>query len=239
MFFIKKKKKLTFHAYGPIGQLVDLFPPVLMEENLPSWYKPLPADLGYGLTVKHCAGLKDLFPKTIVMPLWADYEIKTSLMNQPEVRTSFSPPGGPPSVSHSLDHQVTGAWPAYSNIKFSSPWMFWCDEPISCLVTQAVWHQKDPSELQVVPGILEFRHQHQTNINTIIRKDAALEDPIIIRAGTPMIYITPLTEREWDLNVDVWTPSLFGKLFARWDFSNSNGSLQYQRVRSIINRKQT
>jgi len=167
-----KKKKLTIHAYAPIGQLVDLFPPVVMEDNLPDWYKPLPADLGHGLTVKHCPGLKDLFESTIVMPLWADFEIRTSLINQPDVRTSFNPPGGPSHVSHNLSDQVTGAWPAYSNIKFNSPWMFWCDEPISCLVTQATWHQKDPSPLQTVPGILEFRHQHQANINTLIRKDA-------------------------------------------------------------------
>jgi hypothetical protein len=236
MFFIKKKK-LTFHAYAPIGQLVDLFPPTTMEDNLPDWYKSLPADLGHGLTVKHCPGLKDLFPKTIVMPLWADYEVTTSMMNQPDVRTSFSPPGMSPSVSHNLNDQVTGAWPAYSNIKFSSPWMFWCDEPIPCLVTQAVWHQKDPSQLQIVPGILEFRHQHQTNINTIIRKDAALDAPIMLRAGTPMVYITPLTERDWDLNVDTWNQSLFAKLFAKWDFAITNGSLQYQRVRNLINRK--
>jgi hypothetical protein len=235
MFF--KKKKLTFKAYAPIGQLVDLFPPTIMEDSLPDWYKPLPADLGHGLTVKHCPGLKDLFTKSIVFPLWADFEIRTSLHNQPDVRTAFAPPGGQAWVSHNINDQVTGAWPAYSNIKFSNPWMIWCDEPIPCLVTQAVWHQKDPSLIQSVPGILEFRHQHQANINTLIRKDAALDTPVMLRAGTPMVYITPLTEREWDLETDVWNPTLFAKLFARWEFAITNGSLQYQRVRNLINRK--
>ena len=237
---IFKKKRLTLHAYAPVGQLVDLFPPVKLSDSHPDWYKVLPADVGehgLGLTVKHCSGLKDLYSAGMLMPLWADHEIATSPTNPPWIKTNYNPPNGPAHVSHNLDVQATNAWPGYSNIKFSSPWMFWCDEPVQWLISQPTWHQKDPSQIQTVTGIFEFRHQHQTNISVLIKNNAAIGKPITLRAGTPMAYITPLIERDWDLKVDVWDPTTFAKRFARWDFTLSNGSLHYQRVRNIIIRK--
>ena len=228
-----KKQKLTITLYTPVGQLIDLFPPIKTKEIIPDWYLSLPTKTDKVLTVKQCPGFKDLINQGFIFPLWADYDIVANPAGLPEIRSCMDRPAG---ETHSLSEQATDAWPNYLNIKFHNPWLAWCNEPIKWVWTQPVWHQKHPQELLNVTGVSEFRHQHNTHINTIFKRPE-VTTTMSFKAGTPMAQLIPLTERDWDLKLEIITPEIFSAKFARWNFMPVSTGIMYQKIRTLFDRK--
>jgi hypothetical protein len=231
-----KKNKLTITLYSPVGQLIDLFPPVKTKDLIPNWYNALPVKSENATTVKHCPGFKDLVSKGFILPLWADHEIIIGPVGDPIIHSTNTTSGRPPSASHSLAEQAPGAWPNYLNIKFHCPWLAWCDEPIGWAWSQPVWHQTDPQELINVTAVSEFRHQHDLHINTIFKRPI-VSKTISIKAGTPMAQLIPLTERDWDIKLEMLTPEIFSSKFAKWSFMPYSSGITYQKIRTMFDRK--
>lgn len=235
MIFFNKKKKIVLEAYAPMGKLAELFPPVRTEDAIPKWFQKLPAKTDEGLTTKHCPGIKDLFSKGIIIPAWADYNITLGPDGITDMSCGMPALGNAPLSSHPIDFQAHGAWPNHINLKFNSPWVFWCSEPIDWLWVQPVLWQKTPQELSLVPGITEFKYQSMANVLTLTELPAESKT-ISIKAGTPLAQLVPLTEREWELKVDVITPEIYTKKIAQWDFSLMKHA-QYQQRKNILNGK--
>lgn len=229
-----KKKKIVLEAYAPVGDLIDLFPIVESRKCIPKWYHSLPAS-NHDVNVKNCFGLKDLYNKGIIIPLWADHEIILDPISGVSVSSGMQSTMQP-VVSHDLDEQAPGAWPGYINLKFNSPWLFWCDEPIHWVWTQPVWWQEDPQQLTLVSGVAEFRGQHDSNVATLLRMPQQ-KKTLTLKAGLPMAQLIPLTEEPWELKNMVMTKEIFDKKFAHWEFS-LNPKLRYPKIRNILNRKQ-
>jgi hypothetical protein len=124
MFF--KKKKIVLEAYAPVGDLIDLFPIVESSKSIPTWYNKLPTSRDDNPNVRNCFGLKDLYKKGIIIPLWADYEISVDPVRGISATSGMQNQATfPPLVSNDTDAQTGGAWPNYVNLKFNSPWLFW------------------------------------------------------------------------------------------------------------------
>jgi hypothetical protein len=218
--------------------LIDLFPIVKAEEHVPDWYRKLPGKPGQDIkNVRQCPAAKDLFTKGMLIPMWADYEITIDSDGSGSIDSGMTLNNIKPAEVHNLGVQAHGAWPGYSNVKFASPWYIWCSEPIEWAWTQPIWWQNNPKEFITVTGISEFRYQHECNINCLIKKP---ESSIIlnVRAGTPMAHLIPLTDREWDLKLDVLTPEVYAKKFSKWNHSLkwTSPAMAYQQLKSIINR---
>lgn len=234
MFFIKKKK-IVLEAYAPSGSLIDLFPITKSSDALPQWYDKLPAKVNGDKTVKHCPGLKDLYNTGIMIPSWADFEMAIAPDDSGYIKSGMNKKYGTPAEGHDLSVQAPSAWPGYVNVKLINPWLFWCSEPIDWLWVQPAWSQTDPQEITLIPAVTEFRYQYQANINTITKKPTQTKI-ITITGGTPLAHLVPLTERDWELKLDVMTPEIYAKKFDRWDFSLSQNT-GYNKIRSVINRK--
>lgn len=233
MFF--KKKKIILEAYAPIGDLVDLFPPVRADEITPKWYQSLPAKPMPGLTVKHCPGIRDMLSKGFIIPLWADYNVTIASHGLCDITSGMENTNVPPLTSHPIDFQAANAWPNHINLKFNNPWVFWCSEPIEWVWVQPTMWQQHPQELILVPGITEFRYQSTANINTIT---ALPDEPVTLsfKAGTPMAQLVPLIKDDWELKVDVLTPDIYARKFANWKFSLTHHA-QYLQRKNIISGK--
>ena len=230
MFFIKKKK-LKLEIYGPSRQLVDLFAPVRMKDSVPEWYKSMPKGQDYN-NVSHCLGMRELYSTGIMFPLWSDYEITLGPNGVEGVHWPSNNENTMGAESHPLTEQAPGAWTGYANIKFTSPWWFWCSEPIQWVWTQPAWNQQDPQKFTIVPGSTEFKHQNQTNINTIwkLGKNKRIEK---LKAGDPMVHLIPITEQDWDFEVGVMTNEIFSEKFKRWNYAFNK---PYQRLRQDYKR---
>jgi len=236
MFLNKKKEPIKLEMYAPVGQLIDLFPPKPMRENIPDWWTAINikniADIDPKIkTVKHCPGFKDLYAQGIALPLWSDHEIVLDTKQVVELRWPTTS-GHIAPTSHNLIDQVPGAWPGYINIKFSSPWRFHCDEPIQFVWVQPVWGQENPQEFTLVPGIIDFRINKHTNINTLWKLG---HRKITIKAGTIMAQLIPLTDRPLQISYHVMDTDTFNKKFAVWDFTL--GLAQYAKNKLILRDK--
>jgi len=232
MFFKKKKKVIKLEMYAPVGQLIDMLPPVLMKDDIPAWYDNIPADAP-GKTVKHCPGFKDLYSKGISIPLWADYNVETGVNKITNItwpkKSGLLNAGG-----HNLQQQAPSAWPDYVNIKFESPWRVWCDEPIPFIFLQPVWNQKDPQQFTTVPGVTEFRYQHQINIITLWKTNGIPRQDML-KAGTTIAQLIPLTDdRPIEISLHTLTQDVYNEKFVAWDYSL--GKASYMKLKNIINK---
>jgi len=231
VFFIKKKEKIKVELYSPIGQLIDMFPPVLMQNDLPSWYNNIPNS--NIKTVKHCPGLRDLYENGISVPLWTDYLID---IGEDTINNVDWPKRNPNSGigKHDLSIQAPKAWPGYYNIKFESPWHVWCNEPIPFIFVQPVWNQGDPQQFTNVPGVTEFRNQHQLHINTLW-KPSGVPQEVMLKAGTILSHLVPLSDRPVEISFHILTETIYKEKFSVWDYTLGRAS--YLKYKSIISKK--
>jgi hypothetical protein len=231
MSFFNKNKKIILKAYTYSGELAELFPPSISSNQLPEWYESLPSVKDNLIkSVKHCVGFKELNSSSVMLPSWVEYHITVNPTGIADIHSPMPPPSG---TSHPLEYQAPGAWPNYVNVKLHSPWYFWCSEPINWMWSQPVWHQKSPSTRITMPGITEFRYYHQTHVNFLYPMSSTSYTDIIY-PGEPLVQVTPLTEREWELQVEVLTNEDWAKKILPWDHSFK---FNYQKSRHIHENK--
>jgi hypothetical protein len=142
-------------------------------------------------TIRSCAGFNDLYRKSFYIPLWSDHIIETDELNWRSVSSAADPELLP--LTEHFPAQFPNAFPNSHHVKFQTPWAFTCDEDISFQLSTPVWNQKgDVHNLTVIPGLLEFKHQSATHVNTLVPRKV---NRIELDAGSPLCMITPLTER--------------------------------------------
>lgn len=231
--FFNKKKTIKLEVFGPSQQLIDLFPPTLIKNTLPDWYKTMPKSKGSN-NVSHCLGLRELYSQGVMLPLWSDYEIDLTDSGISGIRWPSDNQGTSGAESHNLDEQAPNAWPGYVNIKFKSPWLFYCSEPIQWIWTQPTWQQKNPQAFTNIPGSTEFKYQNQTNINTIWQLGSTSRTEKL-KAGDPMVHLIPITERQVELEVGIMTDAIYAAKFARWNYAFTK---PYQRLRQDFEKRE-
>lgn len=233
MFFINKIKPVKLEIHTWVGKLIDLFPPKLAKESKPDWWYNMEVQKGphRQASVKHCYGMKDLYDEGIMVPAWGDYDITVSPTGPINVQSPVQQTEGHSSV-HLLDNGRS-PWAEYVNAKLHSPWAMYCDEPIKWALLQPAWAQTDPQSMITVPGMTEFRYQHQAHANMIFKRG---KQPytVKIKAGDPLIHIVPITERPLEIEYKVLSQQEWGKKFARWTFTTD---YLYHKTRALFERK--
>ena len=85
----------------------------------------------------------------------------------------------------------------FQHLKLTSPWLLRCDEDINFLFFDPFWPSYEGEEVAIIPpGLLNFKHQPGTNINMFIRKLPDEARTVELKFNTPLVFITPLTERK-------------------------------------------
>jgi hypothetical protein len=102
-------------------------------------------------------------------------------------------------------------------------------------VLSPVWHLKNPLEWTVVPGMLEFKYQHATNINLLfkLRPEKYM---VRIKAGQPIAHLVPMFDQSWEFETKAMDISDWKKHFARWPHSFD---LVYQKTRAFVQKRTT
>lgn len=148
-------------------------------------------------TMRHCVGFTDLFKKSFCIPMWSDLAVRL----EPAMRDGYA-------WKFADTHSKLGDHPAFQrgdfmppehfqHIKLDSPWSLRCEEDINFLFFDPFWPSYEGEEVAIIPpGILNFRYQPGTNINMFIRKLPDEARHVDIKFNTPLVFITPLTERK-------------------------------------------
>lgn len=230
MIFRFKKNKIVLEAFTFTEDLINLFPITYSKESYPHWYQSLSNS---NPTIKHCMGFQDLYNRSLTMPAWAEYLISIEQDGFIKVDSPMKHETPEYWIQHNLEIQANGAWPGYANIKLRSPWFLKTDRMVKWLMIPATWEQRDPGEWLQVPGSLEFKYQHQTNINGLFKIETAPKK-IKIKAGQPLVHLVPLFDSPWELKLRIMEGNDYKKYFSGWPHSFN---YVYQKTRSILERR--
>lgn len=202
--FFKNSVVLNCYTHRPE---VFKYSPIRAASNFfPDWWKQLPKTYANENiihpvpTMKYCVGLIDLFKHGFIMPMWSDAIVEIGKQGTSDYQYQFAD-GCSHIVKHSANQRGT-VYPEldFEHLKIESPWIFTCDEPIDFLMADTVWNKNDPSVMSVLPGVLNFKYQCGTNINTLWKRN---QETIkhTMEFSTPLCHFIPLTDKKIILKV--------------------------------------
>jgi hypothetical protein len=160
-------------------------------------------------TIKSCVGLNNFFANGVTIPLWSDLAVNINL-EKSLYRWQFG--DNCTTVGRHATEQLGGYLDPskYVHFKIDSPWSFECEEDINWMWVQNTWTFKEPSDIIISPGIIDFKYQSTTNINMFFNLPTNdTTKNIMLYAGQPMVNIVPMSERKVKihthfLNKDEW-----------------------------------
>jgi hypothetical protein len=199
MLFKKSKRiKLTFHTCEKTP-FADILSPAKATSMYPDWFKNISPKTDIP-SMRSCPGYIELFKKSIAIPLWRDFEItyqNSQIKNISVARVS------PDNVYHYVQHhhpeQWGGGFPNQPHLKLMNPWLITCDSMTPFLITEASWH-KTSNDYTIPQGIVEFRLNTGSHVNMFL-SESIHEKTILLEAGTPIVYLTPLEDVEVDIEI--------------------------------------
>jgi len=204
MFFFFKKKKVVVDCFTADDSVYNLYKIRRAIVYYPDEIKKLPSEFLLPFmnsnidvpvpSLKRCTGISEWYKHGAIIPLWLDF------ICDPEKHQAGRAPLG--ITDHHYLHQLENHSPIqwqdmfndFFHIKFINPWRFRENGGIKHVWVSAFYNlQKHLDNFVIPPGIMWWDFQNQANINTFIRKNSK---PFTIIAGTPLIHMIPITEKE-------------------------------------------
>lgn len=203
MLSFLKRRQIIIDCYVDCKRLAKNHPIKRGVKYLPEWWKQLPpiysTRLETGImrpvpTLRKCGGFIDLYTRGWILPAWSDILLKTG----EDGYFAYEYPVGSRWArvnTHSRD-QFKGAFGGYMHIKISSPWLLIDRHETNTkfLWTPASWSLfDDQPEFRVLPGVADFTTNSQSHLNLLL---PMMNKEYFIKAGTPLVHISPLTEKK-------------------------------------------
>jgi hypothetical protein len=200
MFFLRKSK-IVLDSFTCHSSILELFPIAPAMEYLPDWWKRMPNQYGQKLdngmvlpvsTIKRCQGFIDLYKTGFIIPLWSELLIGTN--NRGEWAYVNSDSDKLSIIQHEKE-QFGNHFDDKLHIKILSPWLLKEKTGVRFYWTGCPWNDIN-NKIVAMPGIVEFKYQNSSNINMFLAKEDMQAD---IKAGTPIVHMIPLVDKEVEI----------------------------------------
>ena len=202
-------KTIEVHCYTSKKFRADHFNVKEMFTHKPEWYKrlsnkpqkktvfgnkcKLPAQ-----SIKNCYGIINLFKQSFYFPLWTDLTLINTIEDINVIANKSTVIGG--NHLEGTDSKAPTLSTHHRHLQIKSPWIFKCDKDINFHVAGASWDYINNNfyDFNLPPAIIDFKYQHYLHLQFLfpIPTGNQREAQIDLKAGDPIIYITPLTERK-------------------------------------------
>lgn len=200
MFFFFKRKKIVVDCFVHNQAIKDLYPIESSNKFIPDWYKSMPSTFTdttpYGLTyksptIKHCIAFNATFKTGFMIPLFTDIHIQID----DDDNWSFQAANRTVEIHQHIHEQVPKKiHEKYNHIKIISPWLIKEKTGVNFSWNQPSWnHIYELPNYHILPGVINFKYQHNSNINILLTR---FKQNIIIKAGTPMMHLIPISNDE-------------------------------------------
>ena len=197
MIFFFKNKTITLDCYtaNPFAYEYAKIAPA--PDYYPEWWQNIPPTLE--LTVRHCRGFVRLYKNAFVIPMWGTLAIDVDNAEVKSYKWESSYPksqGSDDCVTSHSSAQFPGYLNEnYRNIKISSPWFFKTNRFVEFYVGDNVWNRDQLNSYTVLPGVMDFKYQSETNVNLMVehKKEAY---SFRFNTGDPLLTLIPLTEEK-------------------------------------------
>ena len=202
-------KKIEF--YSTVPGLPDLFPIVNAKEAMPAWAKAArdsyikkkKQSIGGMNHVYQCPGIFDLLNQGYVVPMWHDVIINTN--GDPDSFNWTVPTSDLADLTpevNLIEPQSNGIgaimpikpWSLNTLIKVNTPWRVVAPRGVKLLMLPIAY--PDRFEFESSIGILNPGHSNEINIQLYYNVQ---KGDVMIKAGTPLAHIIPLSESNFDL----------------------------------------
>lgn len=216
-------------------------------EFTPAWWRKLPATVDIPIitgvahatspnaTMRHCAGFMDLFRRSFCVPVPYDTQLYVGPQGSDEYYWRCADTKGSlgPHPQFQMGDFMRGG--AYQQLQLESPWVLNCEEDIDFLMFDPFWHDgDDPDRTTVPPGLVNFKYQSGLNCNVFVKKHPSEGRHLLLKYGSPLMFILPLTERKVIFRHSFMRPEDEAKLFQ----PRSKFSRAYEHVRRTIKREE-
>ncbi len=203
LFFFKEKPHIiTAFVNTDNASAAKLQPIAPAIKYTPKWWKEIPTSkfdweaMHHTLTVKSCPGIISTLRRGFVLPLWSDVAIKyndnswTGQFADKKTGISWHEPSQSPEF-----------YSDYWRLKLESPWII--ESPVDLLYTHPFYLFQQPVPYTTPPGIVSpFGKCMATNYFLFLQKRVE-ETRLILKMGTPLFHIIPLTEKKVELKIEI------------------------------------
>lgn len=198
MFFVRERP-VQLDCFTSIPHVFDY---AKISQNFkPDWFKKTPALINNGSqqTIKNCAAFSQFYKHGIVIPSWFELELTIGSTRDQFWCWESSTDTLQTNYSHSSDQFEGFAKGTGNNVKITSPWAFKTKDDINFLWSQPTWNMRNTLfNFCVLPGVVEFKKQHATNINLFIEYQQEKQF-CKIPSLNPLVILHPLTEKKIEI----------------------------------------
>ena len=197
MLFKFPQKKIVLDCFTSDHYVIEQSPIDFAIKHIPDWWKNLPTSItnqnnfAPAPTMKHCVGMVDYYKNSIALPLWSDLAIRVNQNKSYNWKFSNS---NTQAVVHPINEQATGFLNNYGHLKISSPWYLKSEKNIDWVWSHPTYNYAHSNDIVSLPGIVNYYHQHATNINIMISLEK--EKTILIPHSQPLVIMTPMSDRK-------------------------------------------
>jgi len=213
MLFFFKQKPIVVDAFctEKAAQAYQFAPIDYATKFYPDWWKRLPKN-GFDWDImkpannmKNCVGMTNEYQNSLIIPMWSDLAVKWE--SQEKWKYQYSD-----GTSHASSHPVEqrGDFKKdHFQLKITSPWLIESEKDILFQWKVPYYNFNEQLPYDVLPGTLEFYYQHASHINLLLKP--GVSQNIIIKFGTPMVHLRPLSERKVVLKTHLITVQEYAK----------------------------
>jgi hypothetical protein len=214
MFFFKKPK-IVVDCFTDDNQIGELYPIQHINKFIPDWWKKLPNLLNLlnennveipVSTMKYCVGFNNTYSAGMVIPMWTDFFISNSHDRQ---EYQFAD-----RISELTQHDTAQWGDSFKNhfhVKLISPWVLKEKTGVNWVFTELFYNSNNSLDThRIMPGIVEYKYQHVTHINMLIKKSDG--DRLNFSAGDPMVHLIPMSDKNIKIKTHIVSTDEHSKL---------------------------
>lgn len=200
----------TIEFYSSIPGVVDMYPIKKASESLPQWATAARNEYiskhdklnGRMNHIYQCPGIFDLMKCGFIIPMWHDVIIKTNGLDE----FSYTVPSSDlPELKNDtslIEPQSNGIgnilpikpWSINTLIKINTPWNIVAPKNIKFIILPIAY--PDSFEFESSIGILDPGISNEVNIQMYYNVQ---KGEYLLKAGTPLAQIVPISEQNYDL----------------------------------------
>jgi len=208
--FFNFNKTLELTAYTCRPEVYNYVPVVLAKKYLPEWVRKSKSEVidpkkGPIPTIKKCVGLRDLYRKGVVIPLWTDIDATINPIGEKVDHFDFNAADQHTKLFLHTENQF-GQCPhlaCFQHIKIESPWAFVANKNVQFLCLEPTWNYAGVfNGVQTLGASVSFNKQHATHVNMLLQKKE-VPATYAFEFKLPLYHVIPLYDGDFKLNVEL------------------------------------
>jgi len=237
MLFKFREKPVHLDIFTDDLYVYEYFPIVKSSNNYPTWWKNIDKNIENpnirGITsnsMKRCAGFLDLFKNSYIVPLWEELVFNIDSNNN----VSHFSSSDSIHISSHPPYQRGDFLPEnyYTHVKISTPWVARSNISLNYLSVSPTWYDSNFIDyFHVPPGIKDYYFTSSMNAHGILRKESGAY--FILKAGTPLYHILPITEKKVKLNCH-YDPEEVRKIDSLTSFNRFSHNHGYYKIKKYL-----